>query len=750
MQKVTLRHARVVRLVAIIVLGVIFTGSSAVIALYFLATQDKISAALIPVIEEKFNCEVEFANLEVDLFSGVKITNLMLAVKGEADPWFQVKKAVLRYRVLPLLRGRIVIDEVRLDTPKIVVLRNKDGSISAGNILNQNKLQHRVASAAKKDERQIDFLISTISIANAEVLIRDFTFGAIPRLIRLQEVGLQLKDFAPDAVWHFILWGKLNGTPVDIEGSVDARNASGSCKVVTNQMNMVTFQPYYRDFFPFLINSMEVSTDCRVDFTPRGLKVNGSFRIMHPDISSVPLKSSAKSSAADFSAVELTTNVELAWEHKHRKLNIIRMDGVLDGLGFEVKGMADFNAENPVYALDFTLPKWPVRTAAAYASVPVLDKFERYAPAGICTVALSWRREAKNTHGSIHSARISLTETGLNLGRIRLGISGTIELLGNKLRAPDLSGKIAGQNVHLALFSENWRALRPHFELKMQGTLLNCSDLCVPDKSRSETRQLGTVAPTAGISEPGPYTFPFDLSGKLGFKTLKFRAVELQEFSSSIDLRDNVLNLEQIQGGFASGSLTGICSLDMRRQGFSYSGTFEGVNLSTEQLLAAFQPSFGGTIEGVAYLTASYSGAGTQPLRARQNLSADIGLSIENGLIKDIKPLNAVSSQLNIPSLTSLNLVAISAAIEIKTVERLKFTLLGRNESLRVDVRGDSSWQGKTQGRLKLHLIPELARELRPAYAPNTVLDENGMTLLDCVFQGDMQNPELVYGLDLP
>jgi uncharacterized protein involved in outer membrane biogenesis len=279
---------------------------------------------------------------------------------------------------------------------------------------------------------------------------------------------------------------------------------------------------------------------------------------------------------------------------------------------------------------------------------------------------------------------------------------------------------------------------------------LNCSDLFVADISSGETRQPGTAAVAAGTSEPGPYSFPFDLSGKFGFKTLKVRAIELQGVSGSINLNGNVLDLEQIQAGFASGSLNGTLSLDMRRQGFSYSGKFEGMQLSIQQLLAALQPGFGGTIKGAAYLTASFSGAGTQTLRARQNLSADIGLSIENGLLKDMNTLNAVSRQLNIPALTTLNLVAASAAIEIKTVDRLKFTLLGRNESLRVDIRGDSSWQGQTQGRLKLHLVPELARELRSEYAPNIMLDESGMTLLDCAFRGNVQNPELTSGLDLP
>ncbi|MDY0212960.1 MAG: AsmA family protein [Desulfuromonadaceae bacterium] len=753
MQRVTLRHARLIRLVAIIALGVIFAGSSTVIALYFLATPDKISTTLIPVLEEKLNCEVKFSRLEVNLLSGVKLNDLTLADKGEIDPWFQVDKAVLSYRILPLLRGRIVIDEVRLDTPRVVVLRNADGSITAGNILDQRKSQRIESSGVEEVERQVDFYISTISVANAEVLIRDFTFGDIPRLTRLQEVGLQLKDFASNTAWRFILWGKLNGTPVDIEGSVDPRTASGSCKLVLDELNLVSFQPYYRDFFPFLINRMGISTDCRIDFNPSGLHLSGDLRVINPDVSPATSNSPSTSLAlnsAGFSASEITTNVELAWEHKHRHLNILRMDGGLDGLGFGVKGTADFNTANPVYALDVKLQKWPVHTAVAYASAPLLDAFEQYAPAGTCTVAFSWRREVKNAHGSIHSARINLTDAGLNLGRLRLGLSGVLELHGDKLSAPDLSGRVAGQNVRLALYSENWRARRPHFRLNVQGGVLNCADLSAADRLRGETRQPGTAVDAASTSEPGPYSFPFDLSGRFGFKTLKYRTVELQEVSGSVIMGDSILNLEQIQAGFASGILKGTFSLDMRLQGFSYRGNFEGTQLSTEQLLSALQPGFGGTIKGLAHLSANFSGAGTQPLRARQNLSADIGLSIENGTLRDIKTLNVVSQQLNIPSLTTLNLAAASVDIEIKTVDRLKFTLLGRNEKLRVDIRGDSSWQGQTQGRLRLHLVPELARELRPEYAPNTMLDENGMTLLDCVFRGSVRNPELASGFDLP
>ncbi|MCA1796181.1 MAG: AsmA family protein [Geobacteraceae bacterium] len=735
---------RLVRLLAIMLLVAIFGLCSAVIAVYFLATPDKIRAALIPVIEEQLECDVEFAGIDVNLFSGVRITGLDIAVDEGEQPWLQVDEAVLRYRFLPLLQGRLVIDNLRLNAPSIVVRREADGTIAIGDIVRkpQRSPDSLLPSDTLNEHKQVDFHISTITVVNAEVLVRDFVFGPIPRLTRLQEVGLQLENFSADSAWSFALWGKLGGTPLDVEGVFDPRMDRGSLKLVLEGLDLVAFQPYYREHLPFRINSLKVSTQCRLQFDSAGVDLKGDIRLEDADFSGIAAFAPEDDA---FSAQQLSANLHLNWMHNSTQVKLLRADARMDGLEFGAHGTASFAAEQHEYSMNVELRQWPVRALVSHAALSWLDHFEAYAPAGTCSARFAWRKDAKDSHGSVRTGRVTLVDAGFSAGGLRLGLSGDIKLEGDKLKATTLNAKIGGENIHASIFSKNWRAARPLFELSLKGAKLDAWNLLAPARAGSSS---GSGAPSAQgnitrvASEPGPYAIPFNVEAAFELDTISWRTTMLQRAKGNLSITNNELILENMDGVFASGKVSANASVDLGQQGFSYSANLQGRQLNMKQVLAAMRPGFSGTISGKGQINARITGAGTQQLRVRQNMSGSIRLAVENGSVRGVNTLHVLAQQLNIPSLTRLDFIAASAEFQLKAANTPYFTLLGRNEQLRVSARGSVGWQGQTEGHLTMHLIPSLGVGLSPEFVRSAKIDDNGWNVVNSDFAGSASQPE--------
>lgn len=741
----TLRNVRIVRLCAIMFLVAIFMLCSGVIALYFFATPEKIRLALMPVIEEHLKCDVEFSGIEINLFSGVRLTNLDLAEQNAEQPWLQVDEAVLRYRLFPLLRGHLVIDEIRLNAPSVVVRRNADGAIAIGSMVRkpEDVLGSLLPPGAESmGSNLVDFHISTIRVADAEVLVRDFIFGSIPRLTRFQEAGLQLENFSTEEMANFALWGKLNGTPFDLEGTFSTHKRSADLEIILEDLNLVAFQPYYRNVFPFKVNRLAASAQCRLRIDPKGVGIEGDVRFTGVDIADIRTFASEDDT---FTAQELKTNIHLQWEQSIARIKLLRLDALMDGLQIGVQGTAHTGAGHSEYTMEVNLNQWPVRALAAHTSIPWLDHLEEFAPAGMCSATFDWRKDAKDTHASVRTGRISLVDVGLSVGKLRFGITGDIQLEGNKLNAPSLSIKIGGEDIRTSIFSKNWRAQRPQFKLNFNGTKLDTRNLFPSTRigDNPGSSALGAEGNVTRLtSEPGPYALPFDLEGAFDLEAIIWRTTELGHVQGNFSLKENNLLLRKMDAVFASGKLSVSASVDLDQQGFSYNANIEGSHLNMKQASATLWPGFSGSINGKGRLSARISGAGTQHLRMRQNLSGTARIALENSTISGGNALHALAEQLGMPSLNRMEFSAASAEFILETGNAPKFNLLGRNEGLRISSTGNIDWQGEISGALALHMLPEKAKGVRSEFASSIRKDENGWSVVECGFLGNIKHPE--------
>ncbi len=166
--------------------------------------------AILAAAEQAVGRRLSIGELEVHL---LPIPSLHLSALRVADdpafgdgPFLTAASARAQLRVSPLLRGRVVVSQLRVDQPVIQVIRNADG------VWNVSTLGSRRAPEAAPPGPAAWFLgtalaatertasgsrwpIATVEIRNGLVQLRDHSTQP-PRQLRLADVRLRLRDLS--------------------------------------------------------------------------------------------------------------------------------------------------------------------------------------------------------------------------------------------------------------------------------------------------------------------------------------------------------------------------------------------------------------------------------------------------------------------------------------------------------------------------------------------------------------------------
>ncbi len=156
---------------------VLVIAASVALKLYF--TPERIKALVIPPAERALERKVSFESASVSLFSGVVVKGFVVKEKdGKAD-FVRVKRFVLRYKLFPLLKKRVVITRISFVEPYVHLWRDKSGHFNYESLGVFKK--KKAASGKKAPAYAFALTIDSIDVKNAKVLFED-ALGRLPNL----------------------------------------------------------------------------------------------------------------------------------------------------------------------------------------------------------------------------------------------------------------------------------------------------------------------------------------------------------------------------------------------------------------------------------------------------------------------------------------------------------------------------------------------------------------------------------------
>ncbi len=209
-----------------IFIALVSSGCLVFVALLILAkvmiTPERVRAAVVPLVEESLERNLQLGEIEISIFSGIVINDLVLTERESAEPFVAVDKAVLRYRLWPLFLLKVEVDELRLERPRIYLTRLHDGSFNFSDLTEPSE-----AAGTEKSDQTTATETLPVGVYVSEIVIIDGTLVFVDRVEEkaaqqtLSALNLTVKDFSLTEPFQFLLGADWNGNDIALSGQFD-------------------------------------------------------------------------------------------------------------------------------------------------------------------------------------------------------------------------------------------------------------------------------------------------------------------------------------------------------------------------------------------------------------------------------------------------------------------------------------------------------------------------------------------------
>jgi AsmA protein len=139
-------------------------------------TPDRVRDFLIPTAESTLNRKISVGDLNISLIKGISVKDFAIKEKNGKEDFLRCKDFILRFQLLPLLSKRIIVDELKLASPEVSVVRASNGKYNFEGIG-----QKPDETAKKKTESDgdtaglpISLLVNKVTVKDAKLSFKDF------------------------------------------------------------------------------------------------------------------------------------------------------------------------------------------------------------------------------------------------------------------------------------------------------------------------------------------------------------------------------------------------------------------------------------------------------------------------------------------------------------------------------------------------------------------------------------------------
>lgn len=128
-------------------------------------TDERIRTLVTQSAEKSLHRKVSLGAISVSIFSGISVKDFAIQEKDSDQAFLRANAFVLKYQLLPLLSKRLIIDELAIESPRIVIRKKADGSFNFSDMTRPKEEE------ARKEEggREVSGLPVNLSVKSLRV-----------------------------------------------------------------------------------------------------------------------------------------------------------------------------------------------------------------------------------------------------------------------------------------------------------------------------------------------------------------------------------------------------------------------------------------------------------------------------------------------------------------------------------------------------------------------------------------------------
>lgn len=714
-------------------------------------TPEKIRDNLLPQIEKAMNRRVDFGEIEIGLFSGVSVADLKVMKTASAEEFISVKALKLHYQLWPLVHGKIVIDQVLLEQPKIFIVRQSDGRFDFDDLIIQ--LESGVDRKKQKEKTKSNISVSTVplDVLIKEVLIHDgelyftdqYKNQTTPYRYQLQKLNFSARQITLHDLFPIDISVVVNESQVDISGHYNINTRTGDLLIHLAPLDLIQFAPYYRHLVPLKLGSALVSANLEIDLQPAQLNSKGHFECDQIDLvlPHVP--------EVEFSQAKLQADYALAYDFAKEKFSFSTLLLSFNELKIGAEGELDLKTDDPYLVSTLTLNQLDLRQLMQTMPTTLARDYQKYSLAGQLDGKFELAGRLSNGLGIMKTAKVNLTRVQASTNNGRAGISGELsyadqQLLADnlvlnygeleallKLKAENLFGDMIHGEFELTAKDVNVNSLLAKHGVETQGSVENKDNQIVPQPPDSKPK----------ISEPGPFHVPVEMAGHLSVERLLYRQLTMEDVTAELSLRNDRLAINNLSAQVNGGEFKAHSIIDLGVQGLAYQGQMTLTQPDVIPLVSGLMPQTGQSVSGQLQWQNNFTGRGTLPDNLLHSLQVEGEFSVLKGLIKDSPLLAELAVFLGDSELKVLSFKSLTGQYNLQDgLTHLSADLDSTKAKLKP--RGTIGIDGHINLKIDTRLAPEIIAKLGANSSLKKILtDQNGWGVLPLEFGGTLLHP---------
>ncbi|MCK4224432.1 MAG: AsmA family protein [candidate division Zixibacteria bacterium] len=764
-----MKMSKGLRILIGVVAGVIILIILASVMVKIIFTKEKLLSLLVPRIEEALKREVEIEDVTVSIFGGLgadvkgmRVLNPSGFVQKEL---FKFDQLSIRVKFLPLLRKRVEIKKLILESPEINLEKNKEGGtnfedltkseggaivipvafdqlqIKNGKILYiDNKdpkkiVLHQLEQTAKLslDEKMENAKITgKITVDQIELNLPGYKGTLPPLKFSLEhDINLNMPEDFLDIKSLKIGIAKVS---LDVKGSVE--------KVSTTPILNLTVESdkiQLEDIFASL--PKEESSPLNQITTSGNLTISASFQggtkaKLLPQIQG---KITFQKVKVDFVDVPQPFNMpygEINFDS--RSLSFFSSEAKLGEVPMELKlVIEDFSDPNLTSELK---TKMNLALVSEFVSLPEKTNLSGQADINVKAYGKIKKIEKMNLSGRVdlQKAEVATPALGVPIRNLNAGIL----LKGGDIDISDLSLSLGKSSLNLQgkvygavpYFLSPGRE-KPLFSFSLDSRFLDLDEVFpISEKVNAEEETPGADS----ILLPD-----INVGGQVSIQRAIFREMEFNNLSASLDVTDGVLRLDNIIAEVFSGSVGGEVSCNLNDiEHIQYDMNLTANQIEANDFLSRFT-SFDDRLFGKLNLNANFSGKGNRVEDIQKTLVANGTATFENGKLINWELLDRLATLLKIKSFKEQDIKTLRNSFRIQERRVWFDDFSATTKDGDFELIGSVGLDGSLDYMLTAVLSPELSLRFDALGDLSDYLkNEEGRVVLDIKISGPAKNPE--------
>ncbi len=731
------RFGRIVGFVGIVL--VVLVVVLAVLA-KTLITPEKIKKTVLPLAQDALKREVRLGDIDVSLLSGITLKDLAVQEKSGAESFVVADQIVLKYQLWPLLFMRVVIDEARLDNPRIRIVRNADGSFNFSDLAGGGEETATTPPAeGKGDAPPVDLLVSRIGISGGELNYADYMINKEPPYrYTLSDLNLAVRDLSLSSAFPFEVSARVNGSTFAVDGQASVAEKTGSATVKLSNLDVTAFAPYFRDQVPGKLRGLKVDLDLTASGGLEALTSKGVIALKDIDITLDALPD------APIANSKFTVNYAVAVDQKVSAVTIEPTTFDFNGIRADVSGRVSGYDKTPSVDLALVMSSLDLRTVISALPAGLVKPAEGLDPAGSIDARFNLAGKVDQPMKLLRDGTVQLAGVQASASGLRPSLSGKISLKGDSAESQDMVLQIGDNSAKIAFSASNLfgKPIVASSRIESERFLLDPILKATAAPAAVAKEQKGTAPEAGGAKqEIGPFDIPVRADGVVRIAKTVYQGLNVDNFLLNYRLQNNILTIDNLSGAVAGGTFKQTSVVDLGKKGLKYNGNLSLAGVQADPLVGAFFPKASGTVFGAMNMDVGFDGQGTLVDTLKQSLSGNGKVKLSQGRLTGAGLVQQFASYLNLEQLKELQFSEFKGSYTLKNgAFQMNSDFSGKD--VRMSPQGKVGLDGALDLALGARLAPELSRKLdKKGEVSQLLTDAEGWSELPLKVAGTLSKP---------